>query len=219
MTVGDPSGFAIQSDIITAFERRLLLAHGCFGVHIGGQRYGDGDPEAAMLLADAFGEIGFRLSRRGCHTAPFASEPDAGRIAAAYQDAYRDPVWAPEREKERFFGLSQEEFRDLIESNRCVWGHFDEFVFNDMSEVLHFDVGGRVRLIAFKCTEPDWHHDPASLADVWLEAAAFYRILEAWRDAFEAEWSAAPKIKQSEDGVEPYVKAKHPFAWDRISWD
>ena len=78
---------------------------------------------------------------------PLPSEPDAGRIADAVQDPYRDPIWAPAQEKEWFCGLSQEEFRALIYSSGCEWG---DQVFNDVSEVLHFDMGDHVRLIAYR---------------------------------------------------------------------
>jgi len=99
------------------------------------------------FMSYAFEEIQSRLAYRGRHMAPFASEPDAGRIADAVQDAYRDPIWAPDQEKEWFCGLSQEEFRALIYSSSCEWG---DQVFNDVSEMLHFDMGDHVRLIAYR---------------------------------------------------------------------
>ena len=71
-------------------------------------------------------------------------------------------------------------------------------MFNDVSEVLQFDIGDRVRLITFKSIEADWHHDPATLADKWLEAGEFYRILKEWRERLEVEWRAAPMIQVSE---------------------
>ena len=197
MIVGDPGSFAIESSITVALDRFAFVGLGSFVVHIGGRRYGDPDPEEGTLLSYAFEEIQSRLAWRGRHVAPFASEPDAGRIADAHQDAYRDPIWAPDQEKEWFCGLLQEKFRAVIYSSQCEWG--DE-VFNDVSQVLHFDMGDRVRLIAFRSIEADWHHDPATLADVWLEAGEFYRILKEWRERLEVEWRAAPKIKVSENG-------------------
>lgn len=197
MIIGDPCSFAIESSITVAFDRFAFVGLGSFVVHIGGHRYGDPDPEEGTLLSYAFEQIQSRLACRGRHTAPIASEPDAGRIADAHQDAYRDPIWAPDQEKEWFCGLSQEEFRALNYSCGYEWG---DQVFNDVSQVLHFDMGDRVRLIAYRSIEDDWHHDPATLADVRLEADEFYRILKEWRDRLEAEWRAAPKIKVSEDG-------------------
>ncbi len=206
MIVGDPSRFAIESGIITAFERRLFLAYGIFVVHIGGRCYGDRDAEETPLLSNAVREIESHLAWRGCHTAPFASEPDAGRIADASLDAYRDPIWAADQEREWFFGLTQEEFRDLTRTNRCEWGDFDDIIFSDVSVILQFDVGNRIRLIGFRAIEEDWHHDPATLADVWLDAEEYYRILKEWLDGFEVEWAAAPKISKAKDGAEGFVR-------------
>jgi hypothetical protein len=62
---------------------------------------------------------------------------------------------------------------------------------------LHFDVGQRVRLIAFKLSQckNDHHHDPKTLNDIWLEADEFYGIIQKWQMAFEAEWRATPKVQ------------------------
>jgi len=51
---------------------------------------------------------------------------------------------------------------------------------------------------------PLFARDPIvrTLADVWLSADEFYRILEEWRDTFEAEWVATPKA------ADPYVEAQ-----------
>jgi len=83
-----------------------------------------------------------------------------------------------------------------------VWAPDGDKAFDDWSHVLQFDVGERVRLIAFKSSEQGYHHAPDTLADAWLEAEEFYRVLEEWRSAFVAEWKLAPKIKESEDGAE-----------------
>jgi hypothetical protein len=72
--------------------------------------------------------------------------------------------------------------------------------FDDRSYVLQFDVGDRVRLIAFRPMEGSCLHDPATLRDVWLVANDFYRILQDWLDAFEAEWASMPKVSD-EGGV------------------
>jgi len=150
------------------------------------------------MLACSFGEVENRIVRRGRHTAPFAIMPDAGSIA----DAYRDAIYAPNLETEFFFGIPQPEFRNLIHSNHLVWAPDGDEAFDDRSHVLHFDVEDRVRLIAFKSNEEGYHHDPRTLTDMWLEAAEFYRILERWSDAFEAEWDGAPKVSESDDGAE-----------------
>jgi hypothetical protein len=137
---------------------------------------------------------------------------------------YREPVWTPDQEKEWFCGLTQEEFRGFIYSNDCHWGYFDETIFSDVSVILQFDVGNRVRLIGYRAIAGDWHHDPATLADVWLDADEYYRILKQWLERFEAEWAAAPKISKSEDGAKPLIeKLRAQYGnvidWDETAWD
>src|SRR5258706_8969416 len=180
VTVGDPSSFAIASAITKAYERLGFRALGFFVIYIGGRRYGVQESDAT-LLACSFDEVRDRIARRGTHSAPFATEPDAGRIA----DAYRDAIYAPDQDHESFFGIPQREFRDLIYSNHLGWVPDGDEAFDDGSHVLHFDVEDRVRLIAFKSIEGGYHHDPRTLADRWIDAAEFYRILEEWRDSFE----------------------------------
>jgi hypothetical protein len=199
MIVGDPCTFAIESGMTLALSRFAFLGLGFFVLHLGGRRYGVHAPDAA-LLAGAFAEVQSRIARRGQHIAPFASEPRAGRIADAYCDAYRDPIWAASQEKEWFCGLRQEDFRDLIYASQFDWFHDGDNAFDEWS-VLHFDVEDRVRLIAFRSIANEFHHDPTTLTDVWLEAKEFYRVLEEWCDLLEAEWKAAPKIEVSEDGT------------------
>lgn len=199
MIAGDSSLFAIESGITKAYERLGLRAWGFFVIHIGGRSYGVRDPEAT-LLACSFDAVVERLARRGTHTAPFATEPDGGKIA----DAFREAEYAPAQRDKMFWGLSRTEFSEFFRSDRLLWAPDGDEAFDDSSFVLHFDVGDRVRLIAFRLRpwKEDYRHDPASLRDVWLEADAFYRILELWRVRFEAEWRATPKIPQVDDGAE-----------------
>ena len=207
MLIGDPSEFAIESCISIAYEELGARALGYFVIHIGGRCYGVREPDASWL-ACSFDEVEQRLAQRGTHTAPFVTEPDAGKIA----DSYRDAMYAPDQEDEWFFGLPHAEFKDCFYSQKLEWSPGDE-EFDDGSSVFHFDLENRVRLIGFRLrrSEDDYpndpaipstyegefhryHHDPATLSDVWLEADKFYGILESWRDAFEAEWRSAPKL-------------------------
>ncbi len=197
MVVGDPSRFAIESGITVAYERLGFRALGFFVIHIGGRRYGVQAPEAT-LLACSLDQVKARIADRGIHTASFAGEPDAGRIA----DAYRDAVYAPEQENERYFGLAHDEFCGHFCSHQLVWAPDGDEAFDDGSFVLQFDVGDRVRLIGFRSIPQGYHHDPCTLSDVWLEADSFYGILGEWRNAFVAEWNRSQKIVESEDGAE-----------------
>ena len=193
MIVGDKSRFAIESEITKAYVHPGVRALGLFLIHAAGRCYGVRAPDAT-LLACSFDAIANRITRRGNHTAPFAAEPDAAKIA----DAFRDVVYAPDQEGKVFFGIPQPEFYGHFDSGRLVWATDGDEAFDDGSYVLQFDVADRVRLIAFRSCSEGYHHAPGTLSDVWLEAGEFYQILEKWRAAFEAEWASAPKIHEAD---------------------
>lgn len=191
MIIGDCSIFAIESGITHAYERLSLRALGFFVIHIGGHRYGVYSPDATML-ACSFDEVRDRLARRGRHTAPFSTDPDAGKIA----DSFCQAIYAPDKENEQFFGFPQPEFVRLVSWNHLQWTPDGDAAFDDSSYILHFDAKDKVRLIAFRSLEKGYVHDPSSLKDIWLTADEFYHVLQSWRDAFEAEWLAAPKLAE-----------------------
>jgi hypothetical protein len=192
MTLGNKSNFAIESGITRAYRRLSFLALGFFVIYLKNHRYGVCEPDATML-ACSVGEIEKRLDQRGSHIAPFATEPDAGRIVDAFlrRDIELDV------ENQQFFGLTQTEVRELFYLNKLVWAPDGDEAFDDSSYVLQFDVNDHVRLIGF--TRTDYTaYDPASLNDVWLSANDYYGILKAWHDAFDAEWKTAPKVDSNE---------------------
>jgi hypothetical protein len=188
MIVGDPSTFAIESGITEAYTKLGLRALGFFVVHVGGKRFGVYEP-CATTMANSFDEVQNRIARRGLHTAPFAKEADAGRIA----DAFREAIYADEP-GESFFGLGQRQFHDLVYSHHLCWAPDGDEAFDDGSYILQFDLPERARLIAFKCGENSLH-DPSSLRDVWMSAEDYYRVLDQWQESFESEWAASPKIE------------------------
>lgn len=191
MMIGNPAVFAIESQITRAYESLGRRALGFFVLHVGGQRYGVYKPEATML-ANSFDMVQERITCRGKHTAPFASEPDGGAIADAFQNA----VYADEQEKS-FFGIPLAEFSKFFcMPNRVVWAPDGDEAFDDGSYVPQFDVESRVRLIAFN-GDVGYRHDPATLNDIWLPADDFYNILGQWHDAFESEWVSAPKSAEN----------------------
>jgi hypothetical protein len=164
-----------------------LRALGCFVIHVGGNRYGVYESNAA-LLGNSLDDVERRIAQRGLHSAPFAQEPEPGRIA----DAFRDAIYG-DAPKHEYFGVPRDQFCDLIYSGDLLWapdGH-DE-AFDDGSYIIQFDIGDHVRLIAFKCGE-DWLHDPQTLRDVSISADDYYQILRQWRDASEIELAALPK--------------------------
>ena len=195
MIVGDKTLFAIESKITRAYKHPGIRALGYFTLHIGGRRYGVCESDAT-LLACALDQVEERLSRRGTHTAPFSSAPQAGDI----RDAILEAIYSPDPKRDRFFGLPISGFSDFVYSSRCEWHRGCDEAFDDGSAILHFDVCDRVRLIADKgIKQPfDWRHDPETLCDFWISATDFYKILEGWRDAFLAEWKQAPKIHEDD---------------------
>jgi hypothetical protein len=84
-----------------------------------------------------------------------------------------------------YFGMSQAQFTKTLHSNSLVWAPDGDEAFDDSSYVLQFDVGDRVRLIAFR--RPDSRVDPASVREVWISSDIFYNALRHWRDTFIAE--------------------------------
>jgi hypothetical protein len=185
MTVGDTSSFAIESEITRAFERLSFRGLGFFVIHVAGQRYGIKSPSQSML-ACSFDEVGKRIDRRGTHQAPFA-EAAAIDIANAFTSA----VYLDNNEDQTYFGMSEAQFTKTLYSYSLVWAPDGDEAFDDSSYVLQFDVGDRVRLIAFK--RPDSLVDPASLREIWLSSDMFYNALREWRDTFLAEWESLPK--------------------------
>ena len=184
MTVGDPSTFAIESEITRAFERPSWRGLGFFVIHVAGQSYGIKSPGQSML-ACSFDEVGRRLNGRGTHQAPFA-EAAAIDIANTYTSAvYR------KNGKENFFGMSEAEFTKTLYSNLLVWAPDGDEAIDDGSYVLQFDIGDRVRLIAFR--RPDALVDPASVRESWLSSDIFYNALREWRHTFMAEWESLSK--------------------------
>src|SRR5579872_7105665 len=183
MIVGDPSVFAIESYSKEAYERLSFRALGFFVIHVKRHIYGVRSPDSTML-ACSFDAVKRRVGDQGKHAAPFAAEPDAGKIA----DAVRYALYADNQETGLFFGMTRREFSDLIYSNRLLWAPDGDEAFDDGSYVLQFDIQDRVRVIAFKSHE-GYAHDSGTLNDVWLASSDFYGILQHWYDAFAAEWA------------------------------
>ena len=197
LLIGDPTVFAIESQISIAYERLGFRALGYFVLHIGGRRYGVHEPNATML-ANAFDTVGKILSERGLHTAAFASEPEAGAILEAIHLA----IYAPDPGAKEFYGIPVKDFQELKSLNYLEWHRCCDEAFDDGSSVLLFDVGDRVRLIADRTPwEQNNHkHDPKTLRDVWLEADRFYGILHCWRGAFDTEWASSVKTSEQDEG-------------------
>ncbi len=193
MIVGDPLVFAIESEFTKAYERLSFRALGFFAIYVGNYCYGLRSPEATML-ACSYDAVNRRLKGRGRHQASFAAVTDAGKLA----DAVRLVLYADSGHNDQYYGLDQQQFSDVIYANDLLWAPDGDEAFDDGSYVLQFDLGEQVRVIAFQRGD-GYVHERTSLRDIWLPSGDFYRVLEQWRDAFEAEWIAAPKISPSDE--------------------
>lgn len=194
MIIGNPSIIGIESSITRAYERLSFRALGFFVIHVGGRSYGVKSADAT-LLANSFDEVERRVAMRGSHVVPFATEADAGRIA----DSFRNAIYA-ETQQESYFGIPRSEFSQMIHSRNIMWAPDGDAAFDDGSYVLQFDIGDRVRLVAFKCGQ-GYLHDPPTLSDQWLSGDDSYCVLQQWHDAFEAEWASMPKASESDEGL------------------
>ena len=185
MIVGDTLTFGIESEITRAFEKPSWRGLGFFVIHVRGRSYGIKSPGQSML-ACSIDEVGRRIIGRGTHQASFAKAP-----AIDIANAYASAVYLDNNGNETYFGLSEAEFTKTVNSNSLVWAPDGDEAFDDGSYVLQFDVGDRVRLVAFK--RPDSLVDPASVREVWLSSDTFYNALCEWRDTFMTEWESLPK--------------------------
>lgn len=188
MVIGDPQSFAIEFVIREAYQRQSLRALGYFVIHVRDHMYGVSEPDAT-LMACSLDEVERRIAERGCHTAAFGDASDAQSIASAYLvSEYED-----EDSSERFFELSREQFRDAIYAADLVWAPDGDEAFDDGSHVLQFDIGERVRLIAFK-RDYRSRGGTTELQEAWLNARDFYAVLAECRNRFLNQWRAEPKV-------------------------
>jgi hypothetical protein len=182
MIIGNPSRFAIESEITSAVERRSQMALGFFVIHILDHKFGVRKPDATML-GGSFGEVARRIKTRGSRPPQAAAGQNASEIARAF----RRIIYEGANEGEMFFGRSASELAKEIHSNQWEWD-CDE-AFDDGSYVLQLDEGNEVRLIAFVGT-PDFRYDPSTLREVHLSPDEFYGILREWSQLFYSEWRA-----------------------------
>lgn len=180
--VGDRTSFAIESAITQAFPNLAQRALGYFVIHIQGKAYGVQEPDASMLGC-SFDAVNDRLRRRGSHQVPFLSTIDASLIAEAYLDA-----WYRQTARVDYFGLPAADFTEILYGNAIVWAPDGDEAFDDGSHILQFDVGNKVRLIAFAHAESP-EDVGGTVVEEWLDDEVFYSVLSRWSEQFAAEWA------------------------------
>ena len=181
VVVGDRMSFAIESGITRAFPSPSQRALGFFVIHIRGKAHGVQEPDAS-ILGCSFEAVNDRLRGRGTHQVPFLSTIDAPLIAEAFLDVtYRQTA------RDDYFELTAAEFTEILHGNAIVWAPDGDEAFDDGSHVLQFDVGNKVRLIAFVNAESP-EEVGGTVVEEWLDDEVFYRVLYRWREQFAAEW-------------------------------
>jgi len=190
MLIGDTSRFAIESRMRLAYRERSMLGEGRFGFHVAGKKFGLIDHKETAL-ACALDLIKERLASRGNHLAPFAVTHTAAEIAVGVMGA----IYELDTESNTYCGLSCQAFKEAV--SLIAPGSADE-AFDDGSRILHFDVPGGVRVIAYRPLRGAYRHDPSTLAECVVPSQEFYGILEKWIADFEDEWQAAPKLEHHE---------------------
>lgn len=179
MLIGDPSLFAIESEVLEWYDRPGQLALGFFVLHVGGRMYGVRERDAT-LLACSRDAIVRRLKEAGTHSIPAARLLGANEIARAYVNH----VYGESSYSVTIDSLSTSDFVRAIETLDIVMAPDGDEAFDDGSKVLQFDDGQRVRLIAF-LNEDSEGDKVISLSDVSLDASVFYETLDRWLQRFD----------------------------------
>jgi hypothetical protein len=191
MLVGDPSSFAIETEITEAYERVSIRALGYFLIHIDGLAYGIRAPDATCL-ACSFDEVVARVKRKGCHHTAFARLLDSNAIATGVVAG----IYADGDDSELLLGMPRRQLTEQLSRKNIVWAPDGDQAFDDGSVVLHFDVDERVRLIGFRIAN-DYSIERGSLREHWMSGLEFYGILERWIGTFEDAWSKIPKTPET----------------------
>ncbi|WP_158229086.1 Imm42 family immunity protein [Chitinimonas sp. BJB300] len=181
MVFGNPKTLAIESSITEPYEQLSQLALGYFVIVVGDKSFGVKAPDATLLSCSYYA-VKERLERRGTHSVSFESDSDPIKIV----DAYLASVYQDNRQNETFFGLSSNDFSEEIHSKNIVWAPDGDQAFDDGSHVLQFDIGNKVRLIAFK-NEGKLEEVIPTMSETWLSSDEYYSTLQEWLKAFDTE--------------------------------
>ncbi len=181
LLVGEPTLFAIESQITERLESAGQRALGFFVIYLRDRLFGLRQPDATSL-ACSFDEVERRIARRGTHSAPELFHLSPQVIAEAFRKAFYGDPSRPQIP----LPLSGSSLRALITSRHITWAPDGDEAFDDGSYVLQLESETEVRLIAFCGDSSATLYDPATLSDVRMPSDAFYRVLAQWRAWFQA---------------------------------
>ena len=187
MIAGNPSRFAIESEITGYVTKRFPGCVGYFVVHVAGETYCR-KTEDATDLPGSFDAVEERLQRRGRRQVEYLESHSAHDIA----EAYIAFVYAGEEHVPSTNSIDMEKFIFVFGRGDCVWMPDGTEAADDGSHLIQFDVQDRVRLIAFR-SDPDALVKSGSLRELMLGGDEFYGVCDQWRQRFRKEWEAAAK--------------------------
>lgn len=180
MIFGDVSLFAIESSIDAVFRRDSMMALGCFRLHVGGRAYGVAHPRATML-ASSFDAALERVANRGGHVASFATAPSLDIV-----QTHLRLVCGVELPLSEQHTIDPRSFLSEVKESGLVMAPDGDAAFDDGSHVLQFDLGRRVRLVAFR-GERQVDAVVDSISDVEMDGKRFYPVLEQWTRWLQTE--------------------------------
>ncbi len=179
---GNPSRFAIESDISKIYSTRSLMALGYFVIYVCGMMYGVKKSDATAL-ACSYHEVLRRLQQRNSHKLPSSHHMNCLELAMKLHDMeYGD------HEVELLDSCTETDadLRKALHANHVLWAPDGDEAFDDGSFVLHIDTDSEVRLIAYRVMESKYEVDKQSVSEIYMPAEEFYSILSQWTEAFRA---------------------------------
>jgi len=191
LIIGNPKIFAVESHADEWHERLSFRAWGWFVFHLGGERYGRVMPWGTALGC-SYDAVVERCDRRGAHVSPLGDGFAAIQIATMVERT----IYDTDREGIRLGDFDEHAISEAVYGRKLLMAPDGDAAFDDGSRVLHFDLGSKVRLIAWTGSRELPYYRAMRLTEVFIYADEFYSVLQSWHEAFLREWTIMPKIAE-----------------------
>jgi hypothetical protein len=182
---GDKSRFAIESGISQFHTERSLLGLGYFVIHMNGVTYGVKEPDATAL-ACSHQEVMKRLALKGIHRAEFGDRWDSYTLAYELHNFIYNPA-----QENDYLNMSIEQIKSSMYGKNIMWAPDGDEAFDDGGHIIQFDLGDRVRIVAWKSPDKGYAVNPKSVQECYLPFEEYYQILEDWSSEFFQQWELA----------------------------
>lgn len=185
MIVGQKSRFALEIDILEAYDIASLFALGRFRIFIAGAEYGSSFSDSTYL-APSIDALRRRVSRRGSHVACFDWNIETRSIISAVEGA----IYQEEKQPSVFQGVSKEDLQKSLYSDGVMMAPDGSSAFDDGSRILHLERACQSRLIGWKMT-------PTGLADISscvLDSNSVFGTINDALIEIQNEWARRPKM-------------------------